>query len=292
MSTISAALDRNGALVRDNAPGALLPWWSFTKTLIATLVLRAAEAGRLDLDAPYPDHPFTWRHLLHHRAGLRDYGPMPAYQAAVQARCVPWPASELLERTQYQNLAYEIGQDWVYSNIGYLLLRQGLEQVHDMPLAELIQRDISVPLGIEAKLAQTPKDFTELHWDADGYHPGWVYHGSMVGTLPEALKVLRAILNGDLLTESSKGQMQLRDMSGPRIPGRVWSRIGYGLGLMNGEVAEVGQVLGHTGSGPFTSGLIAYFPDAPASPYVASFGPGGDETKAEFQAARIAKELR
>lgn len=51
MTLYVATVDVNGAV----APGtsqAIVPWWSFTKTLNAASALRLAERGRLDLDAP------------------------------------------------------------------------------------------------------------------------------------------------------------------------------------------------------------------------------------------------
>jgi CubicO group peptidase (beta-lactamase class C family) len=61
----------------------VVPWWSFTKTLIAAAALRLAERGRLALDEPLTGLPYTPRQLLQHRAGVGDYGQLPDYQAAV-----------------------------------------------------------------------------------------------------------------------------------------------------------------------------------------------------------------
>jgi CubicO group peptidase (beta-lactamase class C family) len=287
---ISAALDRNGDPLRDDLPEAVFPWWSFTKPVIAALVLRRAEETGADLDAPLPGEAFSLRQLMQHRSGLRDYGPLPAYQAAVSAGQPPWPAEDLLSAVREEGPAFEPGAGWLYSNAGYLLLRQWLEQQHGAPLAAIMQQEVLAPLGLKARLATAPEHFRDLHWDAQGYHPGWVYHGCLAGTALEAARLLHALLHGPLLSAKARAAMLLRDMSGPAIPGRVWSRIGYGLGLMNGEADGAGTVLGHTGCGPFSANLVAHFPDLTAPVTVASFCKGGDETPAEFEAVAVAQK--
>lgn len=286
----TAVLDQAGTVLRDDAPEALFPWWSFTKPVIAALVLRRAETDGTDLDARLPDENFSLRQLMQHRSGLHDYGPLPDYQQAVAARGTPWPAETLLEAARAKGPAFAPGAGWHYSNTGYLLLRHWLEQRHGTPLAAIMQSEILSPLGLQARLAETQEDFAALHWDADGYHPGWVYHGCLMGTAQEAAKLLHALLFGDLLDGPTRQAMRLRDMEGPAIPGRVWSRIGYGLGLMNGEAPGVGTVLGHTGCGPFSANLVAHFPDLPTPVTVASFCAGGDETPAEYEAVSVAQQ--
>ena len=106
---ISAALDKQGNVLMDDVPKALFPWWSFTKPVLATLILRAVEAGKLDLDAPFDGHPFTLLQLLQQRAGLPDYGPLPAYQSAVKAGESPWSAARLLRETGYPETVYDPG---------------------------------------------------------------------------------------------------------------------------------------------------------------------------------------
>ncbi|NOD94304.1 serine hydrolase [Ruegeria sp. HKCCD4884] len=289
--TLSAAMDQTGRVLLDECGEPLFPWWSFTKTAIAVLVMQAWERQQCDLDAPFREHPFSLRQLMQHRAGLRDYGALPGYGDAVAQGADPWSVEQLLAEADFRNLAYPPGTNWVYSNVGYLLLRQFLEEVHNASLAEIMQARICQPLGLTARVARTRDDFEQLYWNAHGYHPDWVYHGCLMGTATDALRLLRAVLNGDLLSAASKDQLLSRSMQGPAIPGRVWSETGYGLGLMIGAAQPVGRVIGHTGCGPFSANLIAQFPDTPSGLLVASFCPMGDETPAEFEAVKLATKL-
>jgi CubicO group peptidase (beta-lactamase class C family) len=51
-----------------------VPWWSFTKTVLAVAALRLVERGVLSLDEKIAGEPFTLAHLLRHEAGFPDYG--------------------------------------------------------------------------------------------------------------------------------------------------------------------------------------------------------------------------
>ena len=288
---ISAVLDKQGKILQDDAPQAQFPWWSFTKPVLAALILRAVEAGTLDLDAPFDGQPFNLLQILQHRSGLPDYGPLPAYKAAVNAVETPWPAERLLREARYPETVYETGTRWLYSNLGYLLLRQVLERVHDAPLADIMQTEICSPLGLTARLAVTSEDFEDVHWDnVNGYHPGWVYHGCLMGTAQDAARLLQALMGDRLLTEQSRQLMLTQHMQGGPIPGRVWSEIGYGLGIMIGAAGEAGPVIGHSGCGPFCANLVAHFPDHPDQLTVATFVKGGDESPAEHGAVAVAKQ--
>jgi len=90
------ALDKRGQ--GHGSAGVIVPWWSFTKTVIAVACLRAVEDGLLSLDEPLRASKHSLRQLLRHEAGLPDYGAWPDYQRAVADRLEPWPAFEVVQR--------------------------------------------------------------------------------------------------------------------------------------------------------------------------------------------------
>jgi CubicO group peptidase (beta-lactamase class C family) len=283
---LSAALDVNGALIRDDEPDALVPWWSFTKTLIAACVMIRAREGFLDLDAEVPGRPYSLRQLMSHTAGLRDYGAVGPYQQAVAAGDAPWPIAKLLEAARAEDLLGPPGTKWSYSNIGDMFLRFALEVSAGAPLAKIIHRRLIAPLNLKTpRLAQTPQDFENLYWDANGYHPGWVYHGCMIGSAADAARLLHALLLGDLLSEDERDAMMQLSLNGQAIEGRIWQTTGYGLGLMIGQTQAQGMAIGHAGAGPVSGNLIAHFPQSGKT--VASFTKGRDETPAEWEALRV-----
>ena len=71
---IAHVLVREGVAVTSDGDTADVPWWSFSKTVIATAALALVRDGCLTLDELLPDRPYTLRQLLQHRAGLTEYG--------------------------------------------------------------------------------------------------------------------------------------------------------------------------------------------------------------------------
>ena len=77
-----------------------VPWWSFTKTVIAAAVLALARDGELVLDVPFAGRDVTLRQTLAHRAGIACYSGLVAYRSAVDGGHLPWSEDELLRRTE------------------------------------------------------------------------------------------------------------------------------------------------------------------------------------------------
>ena len=110
---------------------ALVPWWSFTKTVFAIAFLRLAEQGKVSLDSSVEDKLYTPAQLLRHEAGLPDYGSLAIYHADVEAGRAPWPVDDLLKAVEADRLRYEPGQDWAYSNVGYREVAQLIEKASE-----------------------------------------------------------------------------------------------------------------------------------------------------------------
>src|SRR5258708_10761012 len=72
--TPRCAILEGGALLETPGAERSVPWWSFTKTVIAAAALALVRDGKLGLDEAVPGRPFTLRQLLQHRAGLTTYG--------------------------------------------------------------------------------------------------------------------------------------------------------------------------------------------------------------------------
>ncbi|MDK3018778.1 serine hydrolase domain-containing protein [Pseudodonghicola flavimaris] len=268
----------------------IFPYWSVTKTAIAICALSLAEAGKLDLDTPLPGQPFTLRQLLGHTAGLPDYTGLPAYQAAVARDEEPWSDTDLLAAALAQGPLFAPGTGWAYSNVGYMLARQRIETAADMPFAALFRTRIGDRLGLDSvTLATTRQHFTRVRWDgARRYHPGWVYHGCLIGTATDAARLLHRLFTGQLLSPAMLEQMLRRQSLGGALPGRPWTDCGYALGLMSGSFGAAGRAIGHSGGGPFSVNAVYHFPDLATPATVACFTEGRDEGVAEYAAAEHA----
>ncbi len=265
------------------AADARFPLYSVAKILLAVAALRLAEAGRLDLDAPIQTvlpglplaAPVTLRQALNHTGGLPDYGGMPAYHEDLRADPGnPWAPDEFLARTLPMGLRFPPGQGWAYSNIGYLLVRQAIERTLHRSLRDALDESIFRPLALAGTaVAESLADMRHATpgysaaLDGDGalddisrrYHPGWVSHGLVLSTAPEAARIVEAVFAGRLLQPASLAAM----LDAVPVPEEhhLIAQPGYGLGLMIDLNSPFGLVAGHGGGGPGYSTAAFHFPD-------------------------------
>lgn len=285
MSTprILAATVEGGSLGDHDRPAPPVPWWSLTKTALAAAALALVEAGRLALDAPLRPQPYTLRQLLQHTAGVPSYGDLAAYGEAVERGEEPWSRAELLRRVGADRLAFPPGGGWAYSNVGYLLVRDLIEDATGEELGAALHRLVFAPLEVPAvKLAREAIDLDGTAWgNAAGYHPGWVYHGLAVGTPAEAAFFLHRLMIGRLVAGELLAAMRAPYALGGPVAGRPWRTTGYGLGLMVDVASSRGRCIGHTGQGPGSVAAAYHFPDLDPPRTVAAFAPVEDPAVVE-----------
>lgn len=276
-------------IVRNDDAEIVVPWWSFTKTLIAAAALALARDGALRLDDPLPGRPYSLRLLLQHRAGLADYGGVKRYHDAVSRDEAAWPPHALLQEADAERLRYEPGHGWGYSNVGYFLARQHLEALCDEDLDALLTRLVFDPLQIAgARVALTRGDLVGVNLGSlSSYDPRWVYHGLVVGPLRDAAMVLHRLLMTDFLPSDLLAEMTSGWPLGGAIEGRPWRTTAYGLGVMTGTGPESARVIGHTGGGPGSVIAVYHHPDATPSFTAAAFSPGEDVGSVEAEAFRL-----
>lgn len=245
----TAFIDRAGCLALSGVDGPV-PWWSFTKTVLATAALRLVEDGALTLDGLLPGERFSVRHLLRHEAGLPDYGGLAAYQADVAAGRPPWPVERLLAALDVDRPRYPPGAGWAYSNIGYLKVARLIERSAGLTLGTALERLVLAPARLATpRLATVPADLADVQMgSASGYHPGWVFHGLLVGSVADAARLLRALATGGLLQPPMLAEM-LRGRPLPEHRGEHPDPA-YGLGIMLWATDPLDHPLGHMGEGP------------------------------------------
>jgi CubicO group peptidase (beta-lactamase class C family) len=140
---------------------------SIAKQFTAACIALLERDGKLDLDAPpteWVDGLRSWaeritvRQLVHHTAGVRERsrtGP------GVPTDGVPaWGNAELLDHLrQVEDLDFEPGTRYGYSNRGYLLLAEVIAVASGSSLADMAHERIFEPLGMADTLfrdAPTP----------------------------------------------------------------------------------------------------------------------------------------
>lgn len=199
---------------------AVWPWASITKQIVATLVMRQVDAGRIVLDAPVGtylalpaagDTPMpTVRQLLQHRAGLRNPEDTPADSAGIPAfykedeEGSAWCLAERIAPP---------AEGFRYNNCDYILLGALLEQVAGQPVARQIA-DLLAPLGPNTAYLATRKPRgivgtkqAPIPLDISRYGAA----GAMVGPLSEIAYFNRALMDGNLLTDEARAEMWTGD---------------------------------------------------------------------------------
>jgi CubicO group peptidase (beta-lactamase class C family) len=157
-------------------------WFSMTKTVTATAVVRLAEDGKLDLDAPADEcyrglkvvsqpTPVTVRHLLSHSSGLANPVPIRWVYPAVDPVPDRRTFVELL-LGKNRKLGFTPGERASYSNLGYLVLGEVIAEVTGKSYEDHVREEVLSPLGMERTGFQYP-DGAGGGGAAAGYQPLW-----------------------------------------------------------------------------------------------------------------------
>lgn len=242
---------------------------SVGKQFTATAVMLLVEDGKIVLDEKISkylgDVPDAWktitvRHLLTHTAGLTDYPQDFDFRR-------DYTEDELLKRAQMIPVAFQPGEKWQYSNMGYVTLGILIGKVTGRFYGDFLQERIFKPLGMTTARINSESDIVPNR--ADGYrlvggelkHQAWVSptmnttaDGSLYLTVLDMVK-WDAALNGEkLLKKTSLEQMwtpvKLND--GKTAP----YGFGWALGTLRGH-----RIIEHGGAWQGFKSFIARYPN-------------------------------
>jgi CubicO group peptidase (beta-lactamase class C family) len=131
-------------------------WFSMSKIATATAVMRLADEGRLDLDAPVAEYVAAYpvvtpaptvRQLLDHTAGLANPLPIRWIRPADSAPDDPAAfLARLLRR--YGRPRHPVGGAARYSNLGYLLAAEAVAVASGQPFEQYVERALLRPAGM------------------------------------------------------------------------------------------------------------------------------------------------
>jgi CubicO group peptidase (beta-lactamase class C family) len=160
------------------SPSERIGIWSLTKPITAACIATLVQDGRLSFEdralpllgaliakhGPVADRRFqriTVRHLIEHRAGLpRSAGGNRFSPGMVEALRVSMTdvasVEQLLPAILKLRLARDPGVTYEYSNVGYLLLGQIIEQITGRPYAESCGTSVLAKAGIEGPTLGRP----------------------------------------------------------------------------------------------------------------------------------------
>jgi len=176
--------------------------------------------------------------LLNHTSGLRDYGAAASYQQAVAAGEPAWSQGELLLLAE--NFAHQSPdrQEFEYSNIGYLLLKQALEHNTGLRYFAALTKLVFEPLAINGFA-----EWAERHPSIPTYDPNWVYSGTFLGQQDLIAKNLAKLARHRAETIGLTAGLEPVP-----YPNTGFNNPGYNYGFMtNGNPPSA---VGHGGGGP------------------------------------------
>ncbi|HMU62632.1 MAG TPA: serine hydrolase domain-containing protein [Gemmatimonadales bacterium] len=138
-------------------PATTLMAYSMTKVVTAMVVLQLVDKGAVGLDDEIdrylPDTPYRGRHitirqLLAHTAGLPN--PIPLRWAHLAEADRGFDEAEALARVlrEHPKLAFDPGEKFAYSNIGYWLLGKIVERATGHAYEDNVAANVLVPLHL------------------------------------------------------------------------------------------------------------------------------------------------
>jgi len=164
---------------------------SNSKQFTAMAILLLEDQGKLSLD----DHvskfipgitegdKITIRQLLSHTSGIQDFWPQ---DYSFEAMSHPTTPQGIVDKWAKKPLDFQPGDQWQYSNTGYVVAGMIVEKVSGEPLMKFLQERIFKPLGMTSVIDQD-KTYTPAFPAGYGRYalgpvrqvtppaPGWLY---------------------------------------------------------------------------------------------------------------------
>jgi CubicO group peptidase (beta-lactamase class C family) len=271
---------------------------SISKQFTAAGILLLEEEGKLNVsddinkylpDYPTQGHTIRIEHLLSHTSGIFNYTSIPGYFDGDAIR-KDVTTEELIDVFANLPMNFSPGDQYSYSNSGYVLLGAIIEKVSGKTYAEYIQTAIFDKLGLTNSYHGGPQIILNRangyqgeagHYSNAAYLSMTQPHGAgaLLSTVDDLAKWSNALFEGELLSQASLKKMitdfELND----------GEHAGYGFGLAVGERFGEREISHNGGIHGFsTSGI--WLPEQKI--YVAVLSNNADSGAPDFLATRMA----
>lgn len=289
---------------------------SLTKPIVAMAIMMLEERGALNYEDPivryFPEFSsygkqITIAHLLTHTSGLEDYEDLFLKAGVIDAK-YPTPAQlgpngfepgvdETVELLARQPLRFMPGDEWEYSNSGYVVLASLVERVSGIRLAQFLREHIFEPLGMhDSRLSEHASAEPELSDRAKGYIAeenayteadysplnGVYGPDGIYSTLNDMIKWCAGLHNETLVKSSTVNKAftssQLNN----------GAKTGYGFGWFVGENFDL-PFVSHTGSWVGYRNFLLYYPSNQFGILVLSNSAEFNDAARSYVASRLGK---
>lgn len=212
--------------------------------------------GLFVIDGTDYSEQVTLRHLLSHTSGVGDYfeGPVksgkPMLDLITSNPDLTFTPADLLAFTRdNQEPVGQPGQQFYYSDTGYILLGLILEEIEGKPYSDILEERIFEPLGMKDSYLMfyedEPSDMIGIYVngidmsDRNALSVDWS-GGGVVTTMNDLLVFMKALENGTLL--SGEAYRQMTDFAH-----RYDKGIYYGMGMMAFDFSKLSFLLRFSG---------------------------------------------
>jgi D-alanyl-D-alanine carboxypeptidase len=261
---------------------------SAAKAFSGAVALSLVSKGKLSLQDTIserlPELPEAWskvtlRQLLNHTSGIPDFSLDPDFQEALLAslKKAP-PPEELLSFVEDEDLLFDPGSEYKYSNSDNIVVALMVEAATGMSYEEQLRERVYSPLGLRKtslpRGTNLRKPFIHGYDNDPSQDPpedvsevvaaGWAWaSGGIVSTPADLNTFIRGYVGGKLFDERTQAK-QRRVVEGgssePPGPGKNSA----GLGIFRYET-RCGTVWGHTGNTPGYTQFMAASPNGSRS---------------------------
>ena len=232
---------------------------SITKQFTAMLIMQLVEEGKINLEGKISDYlPYykkdageqvTVHNLLTHTSGVPNLTNRPP-EILSKIGKHHYEVKELIEKFCSDDLEFEPGSKFTYSNSGYNILGAVIEEVTGKPYEEVLKEKIFVPLGMNSSGLEDNEPIIEKR--ASGYEKGLVdfsntefldmsmvySSGALYSTVEDLYKWDQGLYTDELLSEKYKEIMFTPFLQ----------RYAYGWGVSTSEFdGKDRKILRHTG---------------------------------------------
>ena len=280
----SADLERDVPLTPDSVFDA----GSLQKQFVAAAALLLVEEGRLSLsddirkhvpELPDYGHKITIDHLMTHTSGLRDWtGIMPLASGDPDVLTVIF---------RQRGVNFVPGEEWAYSNSGYVLLKEIVARASGMSFAELTRKRLFEPLGMKTVFTDDLRQVIRKRALAYDKENGQWKMSMLLDNERGGLALLATasdlLLWNEALTSGRLGAFVTAKLQEPATlnDGR---KLGYARGLFL-DRNRGGRVIWHGGSAAGSKGVLSRYPEQGLS--IAILCNSGDGTDRIASARRI-----
>lgn len=228
---------------------------SLTKSITASSILQLEEAGKLKTTDPISKYipsfqngdKITIHHLLTHSSGVADH-------FKIIDTTKPITMSTFINLMSKQNLSFDPGSNYRYSNTGYMILAYIIERVSGESYGEYFKNHIFKIAGMnhtylkkaEAKpMAVGYENMKEDSMEDDESQLAGA--GDIISTVGDLLKYNNALHNYEILSPLEVGKMETGYIDTTQLG---TFKYGYGWKVANNYISFYRPMIEHNGNLP------------------------------------------